>query len=112
MPSPHDPPNWDVFNQNIRCVGDDRYQRSVGDVIFLEKWIAGLPYPSGFWVLCQISGASCYVALVSSKKELGLYAIDNWYRISVEDLGAFIWTGNVAAVPPPSELGLLQDHEL
>jgi hypothetical protein len=32
-----------------------------------------------------------------------MHAIDNWYRISTEDLGAFIWTGNVAAVPTPSE---------
>ena len=78
------------------------HRLSVGDVLFLERQIPGIPYASGYWVLCQMGDAIAYVALMSENKKLGKYAIDNWYKISVEDLSAFSVTGEIATVPPPS----------
>ncbi len=69
----------------------------VGQILFLERSIAGLPSPSGYWVLCELTPARASIALVS-QDEKGLYAIDNRYEVSVEDLLAFTVTGKQARV--------------
>jgi|GEM_PF-4910706 len=81
----------------------------VGDVLFLTRKIGGVPYDTGYWVLCERGDATSFVALASSNQRLGLYAIDNWYQISTEDLAAFSKTGKTAHVPPPSAEGLEQE---
>ena len=63
-----------------------------GDVLLLEHAIAGIPWPTGCFVLCSRTEASATVALVSEDAE-GLYAIDNPYPISAEDLASFTPTG-------------------
>jgi hypothetical protein len=66
-----------------------------GDVLFLEHEIAGLPYPTGYYVLRILTEGAAIVSLVSNDAQ-GLYAIDNPYTISAEDLSAFKATGERA----------------
>lgn len=68
-----------------------------GDILFLERSIAGIPWPSGYYVLQAITEGTATVALVSQDAQ-GLYGIDNPYTISVEDLGAFSPTGQKGRV--------------
>ena len=70
-------------------------QLAVGDVIFLERSIAGLPYPTGYWVLVSATVGSVEIALVSQDGQ-GMYAIGNRFQIYPEDLGAFSSTGLTA----------------
>ncbi len=84
---------------------------NVGDVIFQERPVPGLPYPTGVWAVCRVSAATAYVALVSSNKKLGTYAIDNWYKISLEDFVCFSPTGETACIPEPSPKALEQESD-
>ena len=70
---------------------------SVGDVLFLDGSVAGLPYPTGVWVLCDLTEARAWVAL-TGWHDGALAAIPNWYESSVEDLDVFEPTGDRAAV--------------
>jgi hypothetical protein len=75
----------------------DRVDFQPGDVVFLEHSIAGVSYPTGYYVLCSLTEAAGSIALVGQDAD-GLYAIDNRYSISVEDLSAFSATGERARV--------------
>jgi hypothetical protein len=80
-------------------------EHKVGDILFLEREIRNLPYPTGYWVLCRMNEAIAHVAMVTEDDINGVHATDNWYKISVEDLPAFTPTGKTAKVPPPSSEG-------
>ena len=69
----------------------------IGEVILLEHPIAGVPWSTGCYVLCVQTEATATIALVCQDNK-GLYAIDNPYQISVEDLAAFTPTGVMARV--------------
>lgn len=66
-----------------------------GDILFLEREIPGIPYDTGYYVLTLLTEGLAIVSLVSNDAQ-GLYAIDNPYQISREDLGAFSATGKQA----------------
>lgn len=68
-----------------------------GDVLFLEREIAGIPWPTGLYVLRVLTEGAAIVSLVS-EDGAGLYAIDNPYTISREDMGAFTKTGERARI--------------
>ena len=72
-------------------------QLEVGDVLFLKHSVAGIPYPTGIYALRVLTEASVIVSLVSSDAA-GLYAVDNAYAISAEDLPAFTATGAKARI--------------
>lgn len=69
----------------------------VGDVLFLDRHVPGLPSPTGVWVLCELTEARAWVAL-TGWHDGHLAGIPNWYEISTEDLGAFEATGERALV--------------
>ena len=66
-----------------------------GEVLFLEREIPGIPYPTGYYVLVASTEGTATVSLLSSDAK-GLYAIDNPYTVSAEDLPAFRATGERA----------------
>lgn len=66
-----------------------------GEILSLERSIAGIPYPSGYYVLTGVTEGTATLSLVSQDAN-GLYAADNPYTISIEDLGAFSPTGQKA----------------
>jgi hypothetical protein len=68
-----------------------------GDVLFLERPVFGIPWPTGYYVLRVLTEGCAIVSLVSGDAD-GLYAIDNPYTISTEDLGAFSRTGEKARI--------------
>jgi hypothetical protein len=68
-----------------------------GDVLLLEHEIPGIPYGTGIFVLRLLTEGVAIVSLVSNDAK-GLYAIDNPYTISREDLGAFSDTGERARI--------------
>lgn len=70
---------------------------TVGDVLFLDRNVAGLPYPTGVWVVCELTEARAWIAL-TGWHDGQLAGITNWYEISSEDLEAFEATGERALV--------------
>lgn len=70
---------------------------AVRDVLAQDFTIPGIPRPPGVWVLCALGEATASVVPVSSNAG-GLYAIDDRYQISVEDLVAFTATGEQARI--------------
>lgn len=72
-------------------------EAQAGSVMFLKHAIAGLPYPTGFWVVCEVAEARIWMALLGTSGGK-LASIRNWYEISVEDLYAFELTDETAIV--------------
>lgn len=72
---------------------------TVGDVLFQDGPVAGLPYPCGYWVVCEVKEARLWVALCG-QLERKLAGIASWYEISTEDLCYFTPTGKRAMVRP------------
>lgn len=67
-----------------------------GAVLFLERNISGLPYPTGYWVLCKISAATATFALLDQSPDGELIAQAERFEVSTEDLAAFTLTAEIA----------------
>ena len=70
----------------------------VGDVILQERPIAGIPYETGLWVVCDLSEARAWISLCGGMVDGKLAGIANWYEISREDLCAFSATPEKALI--------------
>jgi hypothetical protein len=66
-----------------------------GDILFLEREVSGIPWPTGYYVL-RLLTQGCAIVSLLGQDDAGLYATDSPYTISVEDLPAFSATGQRA----------------
>jgi hypothetical protein len=71
---------------------------AAGDVLFLERPIPGIPWPTGYFVVLRRTEGSAAVSLLRQDAQ-GLCPSEEAYTISVEDFAAFTVTGERARVP-------------
>lgn len=69
-----------------------------GAILFLEREIPALPYPTGYWVLCKLTDATATLSLLDQTPTGTLCPLPERFDISVEDLDAFTLTAETAVV--------------
>lgn len=73
----------------------------VGDVLFLERPLEAMHWPSGFYVLHSLTQGSAVLSLLSQDEE-GLCGTDDTFTVSVEDLLVFSPTLETGRIPGKS----------
>lgn len=68
-----------------------------GDVLFLERPIPGISWPTGYYVVLRQTEGNATVSLLSQDTQ-GLCPSGEAFTISVEDYSAFALTGKRARI--------------
>ena len=69
-----------------------------GDVLFLERPIAGIDWPTGYYVLHRLTQGIAVLSVLSQDAQ-GMCATSTTFTVSVEDLASFSVTRERARVP-------------